>query len=130
MIRRPPRSTRTDTLFPYTTLFRSRLARASRGTDPLRGRPRDPEHAADRPSVARSPRGADGAAAGDDGCAPLAADGRPRPYGADRSQPRAQARFGRVRRADPGRWQPVDRAPARRRIPAPPRLPPAAGGTG
>src|SRR3546814_12745548 len=31
MIRRPPRSTRTDTLFPYTTLFRSvpqRLAKA------------------------------------------------------------------------------------------------------
>src|SRR3546814_13773923 len=27
MIRRPPRSTRTDTLFPYTTLFRSRLIR-------------------------------------------------------------------------------------------------------
>src|SRR3546814_11961123 len=27
MIRRPPRSTRTDTLFPYTTLFRSRGAR-------------------------------------------------------------------------------------------------------
>src|SRR3546814_7166011 len=25
MIRRPPRSTRTDTLFPYTTLFRSEL---------------------------------------------------------------------------------------------------------
>src|SRR3546814_12849804 len=24
MIRRPPKSTRTDTLFPYTTLFRSR----------------------------------------------------------------------------------------------------------
>src|SRR3546814_14281212 len=33
MIRRPPRSTRTDTLFPYTTLFRSpgrRLRRRSR----------------------------------------------------------------------------------------------------
>src|SRR3546814_20032900 len=30
MIRRPPRSTRTDTLFPYTTLFRS---------DPARGEP-------------------------------------------------------------------------------------------
>src|SRR3546814_3652104 len=30
MIRRPPRSTRTDTLFPYTTLFRSRQA-AARG---------------------------------------------------------------------------------------------------
>src|SRR3546814_1802743 len=31
MIRRPPRSTRTDTLFPYTTLFRSTtgLSRAS-----------------------------------------------------------------------------------------------------
>src|SRR3546814_5516459 len=26
MIRRPPRSTRTDTLFPYTTLFRSDVA--------------------------------------------------------------------------------------------------------
>src|SRR3546814_8326813 len=26
MIRRPPRSTRTDTLFPYTTLFRSALS--------------------------------------------------------------------------------------------------------
>src|SRR3546814_2451818 len=26
MLRRPPRSTRTDTLFPYTTLFRSRRA--------------------------------------------------------------------------------------------------------
>src|SRR3546814_2122987 len=26
MIRRPPRSTRTDTLFPYTTLFRSQTA--------------------------------------------------------------------------------------------------------
>src|SRR3546814_1531620 len=28
MIRRPPRSTRTDTLFPYTTLFRSLKGRA------------------------------------------------------------------------------------------------------
>src|SRR3546814_6090625 len=27
MLRRPPRSTRTDTLFPYTTLFRSPTAR-------------------------------------------------------------------------------------------------------
>src|SRR3546814_1605051 len=27
MIRRPPRSTRTDTLFPYTTLFRSAVRR-------------------------------------------------------------------------------------------------------
>src|SRR3546814_15599801 len=29
MIRRPPRSTRTDTLFPYTTLFRSPVRRRS-----------------------------------------------------------------------------------------------------
>src|SRR3546814_4491190 len=29
MIRRPPRSTRTDTLFPYTTLFRSWRASAT-----------------------------------------------------------------------------------------------------
>src|SRR3546814_5143683 len=28
MIRRPPRSTRTDTLFPYTTLFRSGISNA------------------------------------------------------------------------------------------------------
>src|SRR3546814_13600026 len=35
MIRRPPRSTRTDTLFPYTTLFRSLLgyARVSKAED-------------------------------------------------------------------------------------------------
>src|SRR3546814_6416605 len=31
MIRRPPRSTRTDTLFPYTTLFRSTACEASGG---------------------------------------------------------------------------------------------------
>src|SRR3546814_6099108 len=30
MIRRPPRSTRTDTLFPYTTLFRSSPSQATR----------------------------------------------------------------------------------------------------
>src|SRR3546814_3070739 len=30
MIRRPPRSTRTDTLFPYTALFRSRAAAMAR----------------------------------------------------------------------------------------------------
>src|SRR3546814_4274302 len=55
MIRRPPRSTRTDTLFPYTTLFRSdggprRQRGAARLPDPVRlrqaglggGRPRGP----------------------------------------------------------------------------------------
>src|SRR3546814_16362703 len=36
MIRRPPRSTRTDTLFPYTTLFRSHdlILRCSREIKP------------------------------------------------------------------------------------------------
>src|SRR3546814_18316839 len=43
MIRRPPRSTRTDTLFPYTTLFRSRLeahglrTAGRTGGDPVHG---------------------------------------------------------------------------------------------
>src|SRR3546814_8799318 len=32
MIRRPPRSTRTDTLFPYTTLFRSRIQQHDRSS--------------------------------------------------------------------------------------------------
>src|SRR3546814_16663125 len=36
MIRRPPRSTRTDTLFPYTTLFRSVLA-SQQGSGRARG---------------------------------------------------------------------------------------------
>src|SRR3546814_3410504 len=34
MIRRPPRSTRTDTLFPYTTLFRSHGDETRRGAHP------------------------------------------------------------------------------------------------
>src|SRR3546814_5349369 len=33
MIRRPPRSTRTDTLFPYTTLFRSGTAAEQMGIE-------------------------------------------------------------------------------------------------
>src|SRR3546814_4072988 len=32
-MRRPPRSTRTDTLFPYTTLFRSKLTFAASGVE-------------------------------------------------------------------------------------------------
>src|SRR3546814_12487740 len=39
MIRRPPRSTRTDTLFPYTTLFRSRTPAISARPE-LETRPR------------------------------------------------------------------------------------------
>src|SRR3546814_238674 len=37
MIRRPPRSTRTDTLFPYTTLFRSQRAPVGAAAVHLRG---------------------------------------------------------------------------------------------
>src|SRR3546814_15344276 len=37
MIRRPPRSTRTDTLFPYTTLFRSTLPPLKRKIEGWRG---------------------------------------------------------------------------------------------
>src|SRR3546814_7161571 len=36
MIRRPPRSTRTDTLFPYTTLFRSGDGGGVRAAEPRR----------------------------------------------------------------------------------------------
>src|SRR3546814_17220444 len=40
MLLRPPRSTRTDTLFPYTTLFRSRGPRGSRAIRAAAPRPR------------------------------------------------------------------------------------------
>src|SRR3546814_5436663 len=63
MIRRPPRSTRTDTLFPYTTLFRSvralRAATAVHGimavdpqkrTDQNNGRALPRDHRSDRRS--------------------------------------------------------------------------------
>src|SRR3546814_9748638 len=39
MIRRPPRSTRTDTLFPYTTLFRSPGIVDAKKQGPPTGRP-------------------------------------------------------------------------------------------
>src|SRR3546814_3734202 len=44
MIRRPPRSTRTDTLFPYTTLFRSarQYDEPVRGADPASRRVANP----------------------------------------------------------------------------------------
>src|SRR3546814_5041968 len=43
MIRRPPRSTRTDTLFPYTTLFRSCACRSA-GAQPRRRIPVRRDH--------------------------------------------------------------------------------------
>src|SRR3546814_18870218 len=49
MVRRPPRSTRTDTLFPYTTLFRSCQGRSKMSyfLDRLRFFRRNPEPFAD-----------------------------------------------------------------------------------
>src|SRR3546814_4181826 len=63
MIRRPPRSTRTDTLFPYTTLFRSRARRGAGrpgDRDPAqppcfrrRGQRRSEEHTSELQSLMR-----------------------------------------------------------------------------
>src|SRR3546814_3972980 len=61
MIRRPPRSTRTDTLFPYTTLFRStdrrqlhsRSVRRSRHSCALHDRRRSEEHTSELQSLMR-----------------------------------------------------------------------------
>src|SRR3546814_13974669 len=60
MIRRPPRSTRTDTLFPYTTLFRSTTdhVRLSAERDnstgiPYRVDPRSEEHTSELQSLMR-----------------------------------------------------------------------------
>src|SRR3546814_2846984 len=57
MIRRTPRSTRTDTLFPYTTLFRSQAAYAPRQTKwtaHFRQRSRDAlSHRQGKPAVPR-----------------------------------------------------------------------------
>src|SRR3546814_4002108 len=56
MIRRPPRSTRTDTLFPYTTLFRScapSMKRCSRSCS-VTSKPLYAAHAAMSPPMTRS----------------------------------------------------------------------------
>src|SRR3546814_5343836 len=67
MIRRPPRSTRTDTLFPYTTLFRSRPRWREARRRQLRARPArfaDGFGGAHRPRPGRDHgAGRDGAAA-------------------------------------------------------------------
>src|SRR3546814_17813976 len=56
MIRRPPRSTRTDTLFPYTTLFRSPRRRgARRGRRRRRRDDRDPRPHPHRRGLAHRP---------------------------------------------------------------------------
>src|SRR3546814_14037666 len=85
MIRRPPRSTRTDTLFPYTTLFRSK-----------------PEHAADLQSIDRQPAGR---------TVDRDPDGRSEPQPHDQSL-RGRLGWRRPHRAGgtgPVRWPAVDR---------------------
>src|SRR3546814_9821862 len=57
-IRRPPRSTRTDTRFPYTTLFRSRVRDVPRDVAPGRSRSDHPERAPERRRCDRSRAGA------------------------------------------------------------------------
>src|SRR3546814_6834551 len=72
MIRRPPRSTRTDTLFPYTTLFRSAQWRGRRQGRPVghgRAHPRSGARTGRRALAAGGWRaGIAGAAAQADAC--------------------------------------------------------------
>src|SRR3546814_12813866 len=98
MIRRPPRSTRTDTLFPYTTLFRSPHAPVHATT------PRRPRRAAIRAAAAAA-RPVRRLVAG----ARNRADGRPQ-HAAAPAVPRPP--------------QPAPRADTRARPPPHPRLPP------
>src|SRR3546814_7306711 len=55
MIRRPPRSTRTDTLFPYTTLFRSWAAPSPDRTSPAAARFPDSRRVAGTARPSRPP---------------------------------------------------------------------------
>src|SRR3546814_3875674 len=60
MIRRPPRSTRTDTLFPYTTLFRSPAGPGDPGAERHGGDPAPAVGKRLAPALDRSPGGAGG----------------------------------------------------------------------
>src|SRR3546814_3917927 len=63
LIRRPPKSTRTDTLFPYTALFRSLLGRRGDGIDRLQGSEGNAEESDRDREDGRGERRASGAAA-------------------------------------------------------------------
>src|SRR3546814_12748211 len=92
MIRRPPRSTRTDTLFPYTTLFRS----DGRLPAPRRDRR---GAGADLPAVPRP-----GRVAAQAGRQPFR---RPAPDGRFRPRAHARAAAPAARRADGGALAPL-----------------------
>src|SRR3546814_13901434 len=66
-IRRPPRSTRTDTLFPYTTLFRSGRRIAGAGVD---AGERGPARRVPRQFARADREPADGAGEGEGGAGP------------------------------------------------------------
>src|SRR3546814_9154140 len=102
MIRRPPRSTRTDTLFPYTTLFRS-WHRGVLGGAVLRGAARPVLHLrlrlVDRAHPLGRPRPRHGAARGSAGRAL-----RPqRPASVGRQRPEGGLRAPQLQPADPRR---------------------------
>src|SRR3546814_12023786 len=85
MIRRPPRSTRTDTLFPYTTLFRSGCRTDRRlWRRPVRGR------------NARNPRGRPPAGIADRACRRGGAQGRGASGGEEREGAARAAKLGRA----------------------------------
>src|SRR3546814_12847341 len=68
MIRRPPRSTRTDTLFPYTTLFRSRSASPTSTQNPRYASQSPAGAETYDPPAARSTNAATGAFPARSGC--------------------------------------------------------------
>src|SRR3546814_9975051 len=82
MIRRPPRSTRTDTLFPYTTRFRALAGPACDG-----GSGAAPHRRADRRVAGQVPRGLRAA----QGAGPVAA--RDRRAHADQREHRRKTRW-------------------------------------
>src|SRR3546814_17233492 len=103
IIQRPPRSTRTDTLFPYTTLFRSDRhgPRRSRTgiADSSTGSRQHPAHAERSALEGHTPDLAGGRAGEDHsqhapGTGPLSDGGLSRPCD-DREPPRAAARLSR-----------------------------------
>src|SRR3546814_18207781 len=130
MIRRPPRSTRTDTLFPYTTLFRSTPAALVHLSPLLQGTGLDRSQG--RQGAAHSLRGGGGLGGLQAGQRPLG--GKP-PRGAGRAWPgrrggphepaRRQADSRPEHTAAPD--APTRHHALRSRPPAPRRTPPGAG---
>src|SRR3546814_14121117 len=103
MIRRPPRSTRTDTLFPYTTLFRSpggrRSVHQARGATVVQLGEQGQERRADLPDPARlhdvrQPRLRDSRHGQGPGTRTLADGGFPRPDTERGAVPAPLAGFG------------------------------------